>query len=345
MSNKRPAPTGALDLSGLQPPPNKVQGVQGPGGGVVKNPTTSRRPTIVYRPGQTLDALVEHLTSGPKGGVQKVEVRAPGQFVCSGNHKVRGRQLWGCDVYTSDSDLVAVLMHCGYLHHTIPSPLREVAEVRAVVVPMPAQATYRSVPRNSIRSRSWHSAVQGCSFKVEKAWVVTRTGNSYDLSPLPASQGASMVVPTFTPGKQERMMTRNVGHAGRSKASQEVTVVFSLSNDPWIKYSLQAVSDHGLKPHDRTSAKLKSSALLLETYGARYELARQDADSELYVLSKCNSILSCKEYKAAGVPLPKGMKEVVAADLQWEEIGFSNAGVAVRDHSLPIMRLQFVSKE
>ena len=334
-----------LDLEGGASKVQAVQAVQAAGAGVVKHPSSARRPTIVYRPGQALDSLMEHLTSAPGGGPQKVEVRAPGQFVCSGNHKVRGRQLWGCDVYTSDSDLIAVLMHCGYLHHTIPSPLREVAEVRAVVMPMPAQDSYNSVPRNSIRSRSWHSAVQGCSYSVEKAWVVTRSGNSYNLSPLSTSQGASQVIPTFTPGKQERIMTRSLGHTGRQKASQEVAVVFSLSNDPWIKYSLQAVCDQGLKPHDRTSAKLKSSALLLETSGSRYELSRQDADAELFILAKCNSILSCKEYKTAGVPLPKSMKTVIESGLQWEEIKFSNSGVMIRENTLPIMRLQFIDKE
>lgn len=184
---------------------------------------------------------------------------------------------------------------------------------------------------------------------------MTRTGNSYDLSPLEDTNegkevnhcGYSQVVPTFTPGKQERMMTRNIGHGGRSKASQEVAVMFSLSNDPWMKYSLQAVCDHGLKPHDRTSARLKSSVLLLETYGTRYELARQDGEGkgeeDLYVLSRCKEILSCKEYKAAGVPLPKGMKEVVEEGLRWEEIKFSNTGLAVRGVRLPIVRIQFVS--
>jgi hypothetical protein len=315
--------------------------------GVVKKSSVQRRPTIIYRPGQTLDCLMEHLTAGADGAAQKVEVRAPGQFVCSGNHKVRGRQLWGCDVYTSDSDLIAVLMHCGYLHHTIPSPLRDVAEVRAVIMPLPAQDSYQSVPRNSIRSRAWHSPFQGCSFSVEKAWVVTRSGNSYDLSSLLSSSGASQVMPTFTPGKQERMVTRSsVGHAGRQKASQEVTVVFSLSNDPWIKYSLQSVSDHGLKPHDRTSAKLKTSVLLLETQELRYELSRsEEADKEVYVFSKCNTILSCKEYKSAGVPLPKSMKKVIEDNLQWEEIRFGANAVWVREHSFPVLRIQFIPQE
>jgi len=60
------------------------------------------------------------------------------------------------------------------------------------------------------------------------------------------------------------------------------------------------------------------------------------------MLSKCNSILSCKEYKAAGVPLPKSMKTVIESGLQWEEIKFSNSGVTIRAKTLPVMRLQFV---
>ena len=42
------------------------------------------------------------------------EVRIPAECAVSTNRQVRGHQLWGTDVYTSDSDLVAVLMHCGY---------------------------------------------------------------------------------------------------------------------------------------------------------------------------------------------------------------------------------------
>ena len=38
---------------------------------------------------------------------------------------MRARQLWGADVYTEDSDLVAVLMHTGHytvsMHHAPPS--------------------------------------------------------------------------------------------------------------------------------------------------------------------------------------------------------------------------------
>jgi hypothetical protein len=45
--------------------------------------------------------------------------------------QVRSRQLWGNEVYTQDSDLVAVLMHCGFFNHALASPPANAAEVRA----------------------------------------------------------------------------------------------------------------------------------------------------------------------------------------------------------------------
>jgi hypothetical protein len=46
------------------------------------------------------------------------QVRIPAHCLTSNNRHVRARQLWGSDVYTEDSDLVAVLMHCGYWYHS-----------------------------------------------------------------------------------------------------------------------------------------------------------------------------------------------------------------------------------
>lgn len=49
----------------------------------------------------------------------------------SGNQQVRARQLWGSDVYTEDSDLVAVLMHTGYYSVVALHPPPSIAEVRS----------------------------------------------------------------------------------------------------------------------------------------------------------------------------------------------------------------------
>lgn len=230
----------------------------------------------------------------------------------------------------------------------VQHPLRDVAEVRAVVKPMPSQSKYISVPRNSIRSRSWNSRIEGCSYSVEKAWVVTRSGNSYDLSPLSAGNSYA-VVPTFTPSRHERMVTRSsVGPASKQRQSQEITVVFSMSNDPWIKYSLQAVCDQGLKPHDRTSAKLRSHVLLMETYSERFELSKKDErknGEELYSLAKCLKIQSCKEIRALGLPLPSSEKSVIHDGLLWEELQWGTHAVVVRGTAYPIVRVQFMERD
>ncbi|GMP26754.1 hypothetical protein CsSME_00003062 [Camellia sinensis var. sinensis] len=52
---------------------------------------------------------------------------------------VRGGQLWGTDVYTDDSDLVAVLMHTGYCRPTAAAPPPAIQELRATVRVLPPQ--------------------------------------------------------------------------------------------------------------------------------------------------------------------------------------------------------------
>ena len=56
--------------------------------------------------------------------------------------QVRARQLWGTDVYTEDSDLVAVLVHTGF--YALPSgagaaPPPGLTELRATLRPVPPQ--------------------------------------------------------------------------------------------------------------------------------------------------------------------------------------------------------------
>ena len=57
-----------------------------------------------------------------------IEVLSPERPVLA--RQVRARQLWGNEVYTQDSDLVAVLMHCGFYNHALAQPPPIAAEVR-----------------------------------------------------------------------------------------------------------------------------------------------------------------------------------------------------------------------
>lgn len=49
-------------------------------------------------------------------------IMLPQGYCSSTNKQVRNRFLWGSDVYTLDSDPVAVLQHAGYFHPSLFPP-------------------------------------------------------------------------------------------------------------------------------------------------------------------------------------------------------------------------------
>ncbi|PRW57876.1 zinc finger CCCH domain-containing 13-like [Chlorella sorokiniana] len=349
--SKRPG-----EVNGVAPPLAKLPrldaqpGVPGAvaAAGVVKKPGP-RLPMLMYKEGEPLRDLRSYYSKD--GASQSVEVRIPAHCLTSNNRHVRARQLWGSDVYTEDSDLVAVLMHCGYWYHSLTHPPAQVAEVRAVLKPQEPRDSYPSTARNSIRSRAWAAPIEGCSYSVEKCWVVTRSGTSVDLAP--NLEGLPAAAPTFTPSHMERIITRSSGAGGRQRQVQEVTVMFNLVNEPWPKYNMQAVADRGLKPHEWTSARLHSTVLYLESHKERFELALaspagNEADGEAagggerYRFSRCKRPLPAAVMSKLGVPLPESERSVLHEGLSWEEIQWGANGVSLRGQLFPLVRIHFM---
>lgn len=66
---------------------------------------------------------------------------------------------------------------------------------------------------------------------------------------------------------------RGIPEMGFCCAEQEVTIQYNLCNEPWLKYSMAAVADRGLKASQWTSARLRTEVLYLETHKQRYELS------------------------------------------------------------------------
>ncbi|KAL2925917.1 hypothetical protein RDABS01_020080 [Bienertia sinuspersici] len=65
-----------------------------------------------------------------------LEIRIPAEHVTATNRQVRGGQLWGTDIYTDDSDLVA-----GYCRPTASPPPAAIQELRATIRILPPQET------------------------------------------------------------------------------------------------------------------------------------------------------------------------------------------------------------
>ncbi|RKP09890.1 histone deacetylation protein Rxt3-domain-containing protein [Thamnocephalis sphaerospora] len=139
-----------------------------------------------YVPGRLLCAMIGHEHA-------RLAVRVPSAWLTYTNPSVRQRRLWGTDVYTDDSDVVAVIIHAG--HYTPPSPhplLQQQqwhmdTEAAPTEVSRPSRGildqfppydlvvTLRVVPRlnrytgtvrNYVRSRDWPHH-DGASFVVE----------------------------------------------------------------------------------------------------------------------------------------------------------------------------------
>ena len=89
--------------------------------------------------------------------------------------QVKARTLWGSEVYTHDSDLVAVLMHCGYVNSIAGIPKTTVAEAHVTLEYLPSAPFYPSVYRNGIRSRAWGHFEGGYSFKASDHPLTIRT--------------------------------------------------------------------------------------------------------------------------------------------------------------------------
>ncbi|KAI5083381.1 hypothetical protein GOP47_0003124 [Adiantum capillus-veneris] len=243
----------------------------------------SETAAIIYRPGEYMPELTklwrEYESSKNGEGTSSgqgptIEIRIPSKLVTTLNHQVRGSQLWGTDVYTDDSDLVAVLMHTGYYRPTAFQPPCSVHELRATVRVLPPQDSYTSTLRNNIRSRAW-GAASGCSFSVDQCRIFKVGGGHIDLEP--CLTRISAVAPTLAPAAMERSMTTRAASSNayrQQRFVQEVTIQYNLSNEPWMKYSMSIVADRGLKKSQFTSARLrKGEVLYLETHRKRFELS------------------------------------------------------------------------
>ncbi|GKD35303.1 zinc finger CCCH domain-containing protein 13-like protein isoform X1 [Tanacetum coccineum] len=246
--------------------------------------------TVVYRVGECVQELLklwkeyESATSDKmpesSNGGPTLEIRIPAEHVCATNRQVKGGQLWGTDVYTDDSDLVAVLMHTGFCRPTASPPPPAIQELRATVRVLPPQNCYISTLRNNVRSRAWGAAI-GCSFRVERCHIVKKGGGTIDLEP--CLTHTSTVEPTLAPVVVERTMTTRAAASNalrQQRFVREVTLQYNLCNEPWIKYSISAIADKGLKKPLFTSARLKKGEVLyLESRTRRTRLVRGVHDS------------------------------------------------------------------
>ena len=241
-------------------PDAKQAKLEKPGKAEKRRPALDVPAELHYSAEAPLKGALRALFDGrPEDATVTVDVRVPGASLLPATGRPQAPQLFGTDRYLDESDLVAVLMHCGYYSSSIPAPppfLKEVVATLRVTKQAPAGGegpSFASSTRNNVRSSSWGGGGEGTVFEVLKCVAHGVAGAEAELRP---NTEGSTVFSTLIPAVTERLVnTRSsaVGNSKKQRFQKEVTLTYNLCNEPWHKYSVAQISDRGLEQHHWTS--------------------------------------------------------------------------------------------
>ncbi|KAF9335861.1 hypothetical protein BG006_010482 [Podila minutissima] len=290
-----------------------------------------------------------------------LEVRVASTYLTYDNAKVRKREVWGTDVYTDDSDVVAMLIHSGkYIPPLSPTSTEQdslhptgqhnFAAIQKHICPgfdlavtlrvMPKLEKYQGSIRNRINSRTWptdnHS---GASFKIE---AIHKLGAGEALN---RGRGQSKRRIKESCAERQRVLANIHDETTESlqneRAMRTATFEFTQQGYPCFKYSPELVMDrHDGLSRKWTSWRLKSAVLILENDEERYEISLQHqagTDSRRFdqyrfaVISPRTSLPSEATYPLGS----QDLVEVLYEDLDWQDFEWVERGVVVQPSNRP----------
>ncbi|KAJ8902944.1 hypothetical protein NDN08_006262 [Rhodosorus marinus] len=288
---------------------------------------------FIYRPLFSLPA-----DTAPSSNL---EVRVPVEFFTSKNDGIEHRRLWGTDVYTEDSDLIAMLQHCGYVRPIEPVPLG-LEELIVLLELLPNDSSnFRGTERNNLRSRSRESNYSGRRVSIVDAWTLSRDGNFSRQQLWPSFVRK---VPKKPPGILE---------AGPVDPFSGRPFVFSLSGETVVPYSITHVADTSPDTSQWLFSRLFSHVIVVECGAERFELSRDLSEKQdlpnhdyLYKLKKVVDPTVQLIFES-DVEFPLGLNDAIEVygDLKWEELKWSTGGLVVRSLSLLLNNVCFVRRQ
>lgn len=224
-------------------------------------------PKFLYRPNVPLPDMSEYTQ-------KQIEVRVHKAYVSRQNKALRHRAFYGVDQYTSDSDVVCILQHTGQLRVPDYEPEDQSFEGYSIVFRiLKNRNQYASQIRHGIKSRKANH-YEGHSLKLESVCKLLWLGSDEELLQL-ARKMPTEIDTTMSRRAQKSHLKAQVA---LNRAADQVyramsdAKVFNLSMEMATQYNLCRFVDRSA--NDRTSDKLRSNVLYLETATARYELAR-----------------------------------------------------------------------
>ncbi|KAF9143857.1 hypothetical protein BG015_000286 [Linnemannia schmuckeri] len=288
-----------------------------------------------------------------------LEVRVASTYLTYDNAKVKKRELWGTDIYTDDSDVVAMLIHAGYFipptnsqctdedsfhptsqhHNFVSNPIKHICpgfDLAVTLRVMPKLIKYQGSIRHRIKSRTWSTGHDGVSFKIES---IRKLGAGEALN-----KGRSQSKRRMKEYSQERMRVLANIHdettesLQNERAMRTATFEFTHQGDPCFKYSPELVMDrHDGLSRKWTSWRLKKEVLILENEEERYEISLQhqagtDARRfDQYRFAVISPRTSLSSWSKASYPLNStDLTEVLYEDLDWQDFEWVERGVVIQ---------------
>ncbi|KAF9135376.1 hypothetical protein BGW39_003173 [Mortierella sp. 14UC] len=288
-----------------------------------------------------------------------LEVRVASTYLTYDNVKVKKREVWGTDVYTDDSDVVAMLIHAGYFippthaqstdedslqpthqhHNFVPNPIKHICpgfDLAVTLRVMPKLIKYQGSIRHRIKSRTWNTGHDGVSFRIES---IRKLGAGEALN-----RGRSQSKRRMREYSQERLRVLANIHdettesLQNERAMRTATFEFTHQGDPCFKYSPELVMDrHDGLSRKWTSWRLKKEVLILENEEERYEISLQhqagtDARRfDQYRFAVISPRTSLSSWSKASYPLDStDLTEVLYEDLDWQDFEWVERGVVIQ---------------
>ena len=278
---------------------------------------------FLYKPGVPWPDLTPYLQ-------QLIEIRVAREYINPRNKQVIARNLWGNDVYTSDSDIVAVIHHVGLLNiwQEIPAGCEGIAVITRVTK---GRVNYVSCIRNRIRSKKFAN-YEGYSIKPEKIIYLNNLGKLEELIEMAEKMPMDYLKLRQKPNLNMKAMRIIPG----------TLMVFDLSFEPVSPYTLESFGDKGWNEAEFLSTRLKNFVVVLETYTQRFELSLlnngeeepifEHQDKYRWAMVTGPLLLKDSEFiKGNRVPLDECYVEVIHKSLDWAEIEWTSTSVFIKN--------------
>ncbi|MEE4248141.1 MAG: hypothetical protein V2I33_22340, partial [Kangiellaceae bacterium] len=170
--------------------------------------------------------------------------------------------IWGNDVYTSDSDAVAIIQHTGFIDLPKNPALLEYEGVSLYVRVTKGRTNYVSSLKCRIRSKK-ATNYEGHSLRPERLNFLSSLGKIEELIEMASRMPSEYVRQRIKPTLNMR----------ETKIIPTTLMVFNLSFEPTSIYSLDLLAEKGLEENQFVSYKLRTSSLYLESSNDRFELS------------------------------------------------------------------------